>query len=182
MKARPRHRVWIVLAVALALALLPLVGAPRYLLTVLTEVFLFAIFAMSLDLLIGFTGLASLGHAAFWGLGAYAAGIAAIRLNPAALLTIPLGTLVAGLGALLVGALCVRTSGVYFLMLTLAFAQIVYAIAFKWTWLTGGSNGLSGIPRPTLPVPGLDLAQPRTLYYTALLAAAASLWLLWRLA
>ncbi len=179
MPSRPRHYVLIGLASALALALLPLLGAPRYLLTVLTEVFLFGIFAMSLDLLIGFTGLASLGHAAFWGLGAYAAGIAAIRLNPAALLTVPVGTLVAGLGALLVGGLCVRTSGVYFLMLTLAFAQIVYAIAFKWTWLTGGSNGLSGIPAPALPL--VNLADQTILYVATLLALVCSLGILWRI-
>src|SRR5215207_5042130 len=125
---RVRRRGLLLVAAAAVLALLPFLGAPRYVISVLTEVYLFAIFAMSLDLLIGFTGLASLGHAAFWGLGAYAAGIAAIRLTPAAVLTVPIGTLVAGLAALIVGGLCVRTSGVYFLMLTLAFAQIVYAI------------------------------------------------------
>ena len=147
MRWRVRRRDAVVAGAAAVLALLPILGAPRYLISVLTEVYLFAIFAMSLDLLMGYTGLASLGHAAFWGLGAYAAGIAAIRLTSNVLLSVPIGILVAGLGALLVGALSVRASGVYFLMLTLAFAQIVYAIAFKWTWLTGGSNGLTGILR-----------------------------------
>jgi ABC-type branched-subunit amino acid transport system ATPase component len=83
------------------------------------------------------------------------------------------------LGAVLVGGLCVRTSGVYFLMLTLAFAQIVYAIAFKWTWLTGGSNGLSGIPAPILPL--IQLADQAVLYEVALLAMVGSLAVLWRI-
>jgi ABC-type branched-subunit amino acid transport system ATPase component/ABC-type branched-subunit amino acid transport system permease subunit len=176
---RVRRRDALFAGAAAVLALLPILGAPRYLISVLTEVYLYAIFAMSLDLLVGFTGLASLGHAAFWGLGAYAAGIAAIRLTSNVLLTVPIGILVAGLGALLVGALSVRTSGVYFLMLTLAFAQIVYAIAFKWTWLTGGSNGLTGIPAPTMPL--INLAEPGPVYIVALLALVASLGVLWRM-
>lgn len=169
----------VVIVGALALVLLPLFDPPRYLVTVLTEVFIFAIFAMSLDLLLGFTGLASLGHAAFWGLGAYAAGIAAIRFSPSAFLTIPVGILAASLGALLIGWLSVRTSGVYFLMLTLAFSQMVFAAASRWTWLTGGTNGLAGVPRPELPL--VNLGDERTFYWAALAAALASLWLLWRI-
>jgi branched-chain amino acid transport system permease protein len=95
------------------------------------------------------------------------------------LVSIPAGVLVAGVGALIIGAIVIRTSGVYFLMLTLAFGQLIYALAFKWIWLTGGSNGLSAIHRLQLPG-GLELADPRTLYYVILAICALSLWALWR--
>jgi branched-chain amino acid transport system permease protein len=125
----------------------------------------YAILAMSLDLLVGYTGLASLGHAAFWGLGAYAAGIFSMRVSADALLAWPVGICVAVTGAVLIGAVCIRTTGVYFLMLTLAFTQMVFAAAFKWTGLTGGSNGLSGVPKPRLPL--VDLNDGTTFYYVA---------------
>lgn len=175
----PQLRIGLVVALVAALAMFPLVNPPRYLVTVFTEVMIFAIFAMSLDLLLGYTGLASLGHAAFFGIGAYTAGIAAKSLSASVLAAVPLGVLAAGLGALLIGALCIRTSGVYFLMLTLAFGQMVFAIAFKWTWLTGGSNGLSGVPR--LDLLGFDLSggAGANYYYLSLLGFACSLWLLW---
>ncbi|MBI2755667.1 MAG: branched-chain amino acid ABC transporter permease [Chloroflexi bacterium] len=166
----------IVVALLVAAAVLPLFGPPRYLVTVVTEVFLYAIFAMSLDLLLGYTGMGSLGHAAFWGIGAYTAGILSLQWTQNALLTWPLAVLAAGLAALLIGAVCIRTSGVYLLMLTLAFTQMVYAAAFKWNGLTGGSNGLSGIPRPRLPL--VDLSDGATFYYTALVAFVLSLGLL----
>jgi branched-chain amino acid transport system permease protein len=158
-------RVVLVGAVLLAAAVFPLLNPPRYVVTVLTEVFVYAILAMSLDLLVGYTGLASLGHAACWGRGAYAAGIFSMRVSADALVAWPVGVLVAVLGALLIGAVCIRTTGVYFLMLTLAFTQMVFAAAFKWTGLTGGSNGLSGVPKPRLPI--VDLADGTTFYYVA---------------
>jgi branched-chain amino acid transport system permease protein len=89
------------------------------------------------------------------------------------------GAAVAALGAALIGAICVRTSGVYFLMLTLAFGQMVYAAAFKWTWLTGGSNGLSGVPK--LQLPGLGSLDGAAVYELALVVCAATLLGLWRL-
>jgi branched-chain amino acid transport system permease protein len=162
-----------------ALFILPLLGLPPYLITVLTEVFIYAVFAMSLDLLLGYTGLPSLGHAAFWGLGAYGAAIAAGRVVPSFVLALSVGLVAAGLGALLIGAVSIRTSGVYFLMLTLALSQIVYAAAFKWTFLTGGSNGL---PAPHLGVPGADLlGRGAPLYYTTLVVFGGSLLVLRRL-
>jgi branched-chain amino acid transport system permease protein len=144
---------------------------PQYLLSLLTEVLIFGIFAMSLDLLLGYTGLVSFGHAAFFGVGAYTAGLAAIRLSPHLGVTLPLALGAAALAALVIGYLCIRTAGIYFLMLTLAFAQVLYAVAFKWTPVTGGSNGLSGIPRPTLGlVPGGgELADPIRFYFFVLL-------------
>src|SRR5438128_2058806 len=95
----PSLAVGLVLAGFILVALVPLISPPRYVLTVLTEVFIYAIFAMSLDLLLGYTGLPSLGHAAFWGLGAYATGIVAKQVNASALLSVPAGVLVAGIGS-----------------------------------------------------------------------------------
>src|SRR3989442_14477811 len=93
----------------------------------------------------------SLGHAAFFGAGAYGAGIAGQRPATDQLpVTLVAAALVAALLALVIGALVVRAEGIFFLMLTLALAQIVFAIAFQWTALTGGSNGLSGVGRPAL--------------------------------
>lgn len=162
--------------VVAALLAFPLV-APTYAQSVVIEVMVFAIFAMSLDLLLGYTGLASFGHAAFYGLGAYAAGLAARHLSDHLLVGLLIGLLVAGLGALLIGALAIRSLGVYFLMLTLAFSQMIYAAAFKWMDVTGGSNGLAGIPRPRLDLPGLpgpDFGSAAQFYYLALAAFLGS--------
>lgn len=135
----------------------------RYATTVLRDILVFAILALSLDLLIGYTGLPSLGHAAFFGAGAYAAGIASQRLGTDGLLvTLPAAVLVAGLLAALIGALSVRASGIFFLMLTLALAQMVYSFAYQATDLTGGSNGFAGVARPTLG--GLSFADNDALF------------------
>jgi branched-chain amino acid transport system permease protein len=157
---------WLLPLVILVLLLAYPAVMPPYLLSLLTEVLIYGIFAMSLDLLLGYTGLVSFGHAAFFGVGAYAAGIAAVRLSPHMGLTLPLALLAAALAALIIGYLSIRTSGIYFLMLTLAFAQVLYAVAFKWTPVTGGSNGLSGIPRPALGIipGGNELSEPWRFY------------------
>ena len=135
----------------------------RFATTVLRDVLVFAIFALSLDLLIGRAGMPSLGHAAFFGAGAYAAGIASQRLGTDQLpITMGAAILVATALALVIGALVVRSEGIFFLMLTLALAQIVFAIAFQWTSVTGGSNGLSGVGRPVIG--GLDLTAADRMY------------------
>ena len=135
----------------------------RFATTVLRDVLVFAIFALSLDLLIGRAGMPSLGHAAFFGAGAYAAGIASQRLGTDQLpITMGAAILVATVLALVIGALVVRSEGIFFLMLTLALAQIVFAIAFQWTSVTGGSNGLSGVGRPVIG--GLDLTSADRMY------------------
>ena len=141
------------LAVPIVLLLLsvPLVGS-TFVVKTLTEVLIFGIFAMSLDLLLGYTGLVSFGHAAFFGVGAYAAGYLAKELTPNILIVLPLAVLLTAVAALLIGFLTVRLSGVYFLMLTLAFGQMMYALADRWTAVTGGSNGLASIPRPQFSV------------------------------
>jgi branched-chain amino acid transport system permease protein len=140
---RARERFYLVAGIAVA-ALLPLV-AGDYLLTVASEVLIFMLFAASLHLLIGAGGLVSFGHAAYFGLGAYGAALALKQLGltmPAALVA---GPLLGAIGAFVFGWFCVRLSGVYFAMLTLAVAQIVWSIAFQSTEVTGGDNGLIGV-------------------------------------
>src|SRR3990172_3982734 len=137
-------------ALVAALAAFPLLSPPPYWLSVLTEVLIYGAFAMSLDLLLGYTGLPSLGHAAFFGIGGYGAGLFALHRGADLLPGLAVALAAAGLAALALGFLCIRAAGIYFLMLTLAAAQMVYAAAHEWTALTGGSNGLAGIPRPSL--------------------------------
>ncbi|NNM72194.1 ABC transporter permease subunit [Enterovirga aerilata] len=149
-----------------AAALLPLV-AGSYVLSVGTEILIFALFAASLQLLMSAGGIASFGHAAYFGLGAYGAALGAKSLAlpfPAALACgIALGTL----GAAIFGWFCVRLSGVYFAMLTLAFAQIAWSVAFQWTSVTGGDNGLLGIWPPAWA------SSPAVFYWITLALAAA---------
>jgi branched-chain amino acid transport system permease protein len=131
------------LAVA-ALALLPLVG-DAYTLKVAIEILIFAVLAFSLHLLVGIGGIVSFGHAAYFGLGAYGAALAFRHLGVPMELALPLAPLVAALGAALFGFFIVRLSGIYLAMLTLAAAQILYAVSFQWVEVTGGDNGLVGI-------------------------------------
>ena len=117
----------------------------------MTEVLIFAIFAMSLDLLLGYTGLPSFGHAAFFGLGAYTVAFIAsnnsraLDLTSNIFVTLPIVVAVAALFALIIGFFAIRTSGIYFLMITLAAAQMLFSVASRWTNVTGGSDGLSGV-------------------------------------
>jgi len=106
---------------------------------------------MSLDLLLGYAGLASFGHAAFYGVGAYACALLALRHVDGLLPLLLVGALASAAVAVPIGALSLRTTGIYFLMLTLAFAQMLWGLAVNWTSLTRGTDGLIGIPRPTLP-------------------------------
>ncbi|HYG88070.1 MAG TPA: ABC transporter permease [Azospirillum sp.] len=157
------------LAVAAALAAVPLV-AGEYALIVLTEVVILALVAASLHLLVGFGGLVSFGHAAYFGLGAYGAALLVKHLAapmPLALLGAPV---LAGLGALVAGWFCVRRSGLYFAMLTLAFAQIAWSVTFQWYSFTGGDNGILGVWPPAW-------AASKAVFYELTLAlVAAALW------
>ncbi|GAC1487471.1 MAG: branched-chain amino acid ABC transporter permease [Candidatus Limnocylindrales bacterium] len=151
----------------------------RYATGIIRDVLIFAIFAGSLDLLVGRAGLPSLGHAAFFGSGAYAAAIVGQRLGTNDLLVgLGAAALVAGALALLIGLLAVRATGIFFLMLTLALAQMVYALAFQATDLTGGSNGFAGVRRPAFF--GADLGSAETLYLLVAVVFALVTLLLWR--
>jgi branched-chain amino acid transport system permease protein len=152
----------------------------RFATGIIRQILIFAIFASSLDLLVGYAGLPSLGHAAFFGGGAYAAAIAAQRLGTDELVvSLGAGILGAALLALAVGFLAVRAVGIFFLMLTLALAQMVFAIAFQATDLTGGSNGFSAVHRPVLF--GIDFNAPANLYLLVCVTFLLVLLLLWRI-
>lgn len=154
----------------LGLALFPLVGETFYL-QLLTKVMILAIFAMSLDLLVGYTGLVSLGHAAFFGLAGYALALIQPKYDPMSLfITLPAALALCGVFALITGALVLRTRGIYFIMVTLAFAQMVYFI-FHDTKLGGGSDGLYINNKPLVSWGDtvlLDLDNKTTFYYLVL--------------
>lgn len=143
----------------------------------LIDCLIFAILALGLNLLLGYTGLPSLGHAAYFGVGAYTAGLMMIHVTD----SFWLGALAAVAASLAVGAvyglLALRTTGVYFLIITLALGQITWAVAFSWRSLTGGDDGLRGIGRPDLGF-GLSVADTGSYYLLALTAAAAALLLM----
>ena len=125
--------------------------------TLLTELVILGLFAMSLDLMVGYTRLVSFGHAAAYGIGAYASGWLLLQLvDCRCCSSVFLAALMTGFIAIGVGWVCTLATGVSFSMLTLAFAQLLYAIAFKWTSVTGGSDGLAGIPRRPGPI-GMDV-------------------------
>lgn len=164
-----------VLAGVLILAAVPFSGS-TYLVSVFTEILILSVFALSLGFLMGFPRLISLGHAAFFGAGAYAAGIFAVRASANVLLTLSVAVAVSLALALVIGALSLRSSGIYFLMITLALAQMVYVIAQKWESLTGGTDGLISIPYPDLF--GLLSFDGESFYYVVLVVAAAAYLLL----
>lgn len=184
MRARKIHKLPLLLAAALVLLLaFPLVGDKFYL-QLLAKIMLMAIFAMSLDLLVGFTGLVSLGHAAFFGLGAYALWFMTPKnYMPADLFTsLPLALGVTALAALVIGLLVLRSSGVYFIMVTLAFAQMFYYYALGAKWM-GGSDGAYIYVRPAAGLLGwspFDLGNYVHFYYVAL-ALMAAVYLLLRM-
>ena len=134
-------------------------------LSVLSELLIFGLLAMSLDILMGYTGMISFGHAAYFGVGAYTSAIMLLQFN----LPLPLAVLAGALGSAIVavpvGYLSTRATGVYFAMLTLAFAQMIYAIVFKWYKVTGGSDGIVGIPRSNLWYNLLSLESATAFYY-----------------
>jgi branched-chain amino acid transport system permease protein len=150
------------------IALAPVLGLSSFLQSLVIEILIFSILSMSLNLLMGYTGLVSFGHAAFFAVAGYAAAIAAIRLTPEVLVTFSIGIVASSLLALVIGWLSIRLSGFYFLMITFTFAQMVYVAAVSWKVWTGGSDGLI-IPGPTLlghPI----LESRKALYYTTLVA------------
>src|SRR5512132_4242322 len=148
-----------------------------FLLTLLTQALIYAILAMSLDIILGYTGLASLGHAAYFGLGAYSVGILATRYGAGFWVTLPAGVLLAVAVAAISGLVALRSTGVYFLMITLALGMVVWGLAHRWVTMTQGDNGISAIPRPDLGLPW-SLAHSVPFYYFALAGFFISFWIL----
>ena len=148
-----------------------------------TEIVVFTLLAIAYNLLMGYTGLVSFGHSAFFGLGGYAAGLTQIHVAQGMGVPLLAGVAAAALAGAAIGFLLMRKRGVYFSLLTLAFTQMFFYIVYGATAVTGGENGLGGIERfpVSLGPLRLDLADKRVYYYVAAALAAAAIWLLWRI-
>ena len=168
---------WIMLAVGLVVALaLPWFIYPP----VATDIVAWALFAISVDLLLGYTGLLSFGHAAFWGASAYVTGLIAIHWGVPFPVAILGGMLFAMAIAVPIGYLSVRRTGIYFAMVTLAFAQMIYFIANQLSGLTGGDNGLQGIPKSFLGIGSVE-TDSFYFYYAAIGLILLGIWGAWRI-
>jgi branched-chain amino acid transport system substrate-binding protein len=167
--------------IAIVVAFLALVLAPpfvsSFLLALLTQAVIYAVLAMSLDIILGYTGLASLGHAAYLGLGAYSVGILTTRHGASFWVTLAVGILLATAVAAIFGLVALRATGVYFLMITLALGMVVWGLAHRWVSMTQGDNGIAGVPRPNLGLPW-SFAGGISFYYLALVGFLLALVLL----
>jgi branched-chain amino acid transport system permease protein len=162
-----------VLALAVFLAL-PHVLRP-YFLDLTTKMLIFALFAMSLDLLLGYAGLASLGHAAFFGVAAYAVALLILRAGVGSAVAFVAALVAASATGAVIAVLALRARGSYFLMITFALAQVVWSIAFGWRSLTGGDDGMPGVPRPNF---GWSLDNTVAYYYFVLVVVGLAALLL----
>jgi branched-chain amino acid transport system permease protein len=167
---------WLAVCMLAVLVLAPLAaGAFPYMPVLLVEILIAVLFAASLHFIMGPGGMHSFGHAAYFGLGAYGAALFLKVLDLPMEAALVLGPLLAVLGALVFGWFCVRLSGVYLAMLTLAFAQIVWSVVYQWDDVTGGSNGILGL------WPSNWLSSPVAYYYLTLALAVLGVWLLRRM-
>lgn len=169
-----RSVTWIVVCVLLAAPLL----MPVYYVSVATRILTLAMLAMSLDLLLGYGGMASFGHAAFFGIGAYAAAILAKHAGSFIGVTLVGGVLAAAVAALIIGLIALRARGLFFMMITLALSQMVFSVAESFN-----TNGIAGVSRPSMGIAWIDAALKTSVGYYVLVAAAFLLfwWLLQRL-
>lgn len=175
---RPRSSAVIAALVVLALVAVPLV-LPADAANVLSRVLALALLAVSLDLLVGVSGMPSLGHAAPFGVGAYTAALVTRDVDAFAPVPLLAAVVTGGLFALLTGVLMVRTKGTYFLMLTLAVAELTHVLALRWDGLTGGSNGLYGIPSITLAPGGEAVTLAGIRYWWILLVFLLGFAVIW---
>jgi branched-chain amino acid transport system permease protein len=185
--ARLARLPWGLAALVVAL-FVPAMGS-RFYTFVANDVAIWALFATSLNLLVGYTGLVSFGHAAYFGIGAYTTGLLMKQLGVPFVLAFPAAGVLAGAFALVFGFFCVRLTRIYFAMLTLAFAQIVWAICFKWNEVTGGEQGMPEIPYPdfgwldrlaAVPVIG-GWRTAEYFYFLSLLMVGLCMWALRRI-
>jgi branched-chain amino acid transport system permease protein len=161
------------LLIAVALAFLPVYASSNYL-NFAIDALIASLLAISLNLLVGYGGLVSFGHAAYFGVGAYACGLLMKQLGWPFFLALPASSAMAVAVALFAGYFCVQLTKVYFSMLTLAFSQIVWAVCFRWNAVTGGDQGLSGVPYPDFSlikkIPALaECSDSQFFYYVVLL-------------
>ena len=170
-----KQHTYILGAIALlVLAIVPFLGS-LWAIYLVTEIMIFALFALSFNLLLGFGGMISFGHAAYFAIGAYACAILLTTLNLPLIIAFPASVVISAIVALVIGYFCTRLTEIYFAMLTLAFAQLIWAIAFKWVAVTGGDTGFIGVRVPEI------LDEPTRFYYFALTIVGLSGFVLWRI-
>ena len=180
-----RSNTWKILAVIAALATLAIIvpNTNSFVILLVTRALVFSILVMSLDILLGYTGLASLGQAAYLGVGAYTAAILAtkhhIGLGWDFWLVMLLGVLLAAALAAVFGLFAIRANGVYFLMITLALGQCVWGLAYRWNSLTGGDNGINLRERPKFG--GIDLGNELSFFFLVFAVFCVSLGLMYTL-
>lgn len=145
-------RYWVMVLAVLGAAMMGAIAGvlPSYYVGLITEALIIALFVMSLDLLAGFTGLESLGHAAFFGIGAYASALLSLNGVENALLLLGAALVMATVFGAVFGAIALRAIGPYFLIITMALGYLPWALGIRWRAVTGGDDGLPGIPRPSL--------------------------------
>ncbi len=175
-------RMVVAIALLVALVLLPVyveLGGSRFLLTLFTRIIILALAAVSLNLILGYGGMMSFGHAAYLGIGGYAVGILAFEGVPSGFVQWPVALLVSALFALVIGALSLRTRGVYFIMITLAFAQMAYYIVAGLARY-GGDDGLT-IQKRSQFISPFNLSNKVQFYYICLALLVGSMYLVWRI-
>jgi branched-chain amino acid transport system permease protein len=163
---------------AIALSLAPVFVSYGFFMDVTTHFLIMGLFAVSLNLLVGYTGMVSFGHSAFFGIGAYTLGILLQKTSLPFPLAVAAVVAFSGVGALVIGFFCVRLGTIYFAMLTLAFSQVVYSIIIRWVSMTGGDQGLvGGIPRPSINLGFMtwDINAPENFYVLTVILIMASL-------
>jgi branched-chain amino acid transport system permease protein len=172
-----RHRV---LAALVFLAIFPWL-APYKALAV--NILIFGLFAMGFNLIYGYAGMRSFGHAALFGLGAYGCGVPIAKFGVPWFLALPLGVAIAGVASVVIGWFATRSRGIYFAMVTLALSQVVYYVVFQWVSLTGGEDGLRGVNVPAIDLFGarLSIVDPTVKYYLILAIVAVALWVFSRI-
>jgi branched-chain amino acid transport system permease protein len=172
----------LILALIVFLFFLPQL-AGKYVMYMTMHILIFSVFALGFNLLLGYTGLLSFGQAGFYACGAY--GCAKLLLViPSLLPGIICGILFAGVTALILGFLCIRHTRIYFAMLTLCFGMMIYSLAWKWHTMTGGDDGLIGIPRAPLEIPGIfsiDMSAMGNYYYFVLIVCLLAIGLFYRI-
>jgi branched-chain amino acid transport system permease protein len=173
--------IWVFLFFLILPYLMPLIKGYTAL---ASEILIYAMFALGFNLLLSYTGLPSFGHAAFFGIGAYGMAITQLKWAKDLWLGLFMGMIAAGFFAAIVGAIICRKRGIYFSLLTLAFGQMFFFVAFRWDEVTGGETGLTGFGRPPLKLPGLpaiDLTGPMAFYLFTLAVFMIVMLVIWRL-
>jgi branched-chain amino acid transport system permease protein len=169
-------------ALILFLLVLPAL-AGKYVLYMSIHILILSVFALGFNLLLGYTGLLSFGQAGFFAVGAYASA-KILLIMPSLLAGLFAGGLAAGIAAWVLGYLCVRHTRIYFSMLTLSFGMMIYSLAWKWREVTGGDDGLVGIPRAPLLIPGIlniDMNPMGHYYYFVLVVCLIAIFILYRI-